>query len=382
MKKVLRLNENDLFRIVSRIITEESEHALNLYKSWATKKSGNPNLAMSIKDDYFNLRHRLGVKDFAKYGSAEELKKALDVVKSSVEKKQKANDAVKLWDDENVLVIAARTHEASCRYAAGTKWCTGAEDTDVHWKRHHQAGTEFIWINKKLDKTNSKYKLSLHIKWNENGTNFNSDWCDALNNCNPKSPYIETEINFPNYEKAFEACLNFHGVRNNVRTSERETRIKHIKPILNKVSELYFDMFPEQFAGAWGSYIDMGLEDMIDFPIYDFNMDKQMDDEELSDIFEDCIEYIRNGLEKKYEQYYEQVKSTLHGYFMNFVEHELKNGIIDTVFEDGYEDKLGLWVEEQFQDETIMEVIMEVLNNDDYNLMDEFFKTKGWAKKK
>jgi lambda family phage tail tape measure protein len=51
MKRIIRLTESDLTRIVKQVIQEQSEHVKNLYKSWANKRSGNPEEALKLMDD-------------------------------------------------------------------------------------------------------------------------------------------------------------------------------------------------------------------------------------------------------------------------------------------------------------------------------------------
>ena len=49
------------------LLKEGIEHIQNLYKSWATKKSGNFNGAMKIMDDVIKYKQSLPRKDFSKY---------------------------------------------------------------------------------------------------------------------------------------------------------------------------------------------------------------------------------------------------------------------------------------------------------------------------
>jgi hypothetical protein len=39
MKRIIRLTESDLTRIVKQVIQEQSEHVKNLYKSWANRRT-------------------------------------------------------------------------------------------------------------------------------------------------------------------------------------------------------------------------------------------------------------------------------------------------------------------------------------------------------
>ena len=59
MKRIIRLTESDLTRIVKQVIQEQSEHVKNLYKSWANKRSGNPEEALKLMDDVFKYQKKL-----------------------------------------------------------------------------------------------------------------------------------------------------------------------------------------------------------------------------------------------------------------------------------------------------------------------------------
>jgi hypothetical protein len=174
MKKIIRLTESDLTRIVKRVIEEQSEHVKNLYRSWANKKSGDPEKALSIIDDVFKYQKQLSKKDFAKYSSYEELVGDLNRIKQEL----KSDDVTKIYEDKNLLVLQANTHDASCKYGAGSKWCTTARDDSSYWRRHNETGTEFFWIFKDKPQNDPNHKFSYHI--NLNGK---KDWCNAINHC-------------------------------------------------------------------------------------------------------------------------------------------------------------------------------------------------------
>lgn len=197
----------------SLLLSEDEKHVRQLFTSWAQRKSGNPELALSLMDDFFKYKKNIK-RDFASFSSAEEMKQAIDKVRSLEQEKQKSSDATKIFENAEVLVVAANTHQASCRYAAGTKWCTGAADTDEYWKRHNRTGTEFIWIFKTLESGDPNYKFSFHIKWNRL-----VDWCNATNRCSTKTPLILTTQSrgqfseYFDYKEVLKKCFEYHEKR-------------------------------------------------------------------------------------------------------------------------------------------------------------------------
>ena len=248
MGKILRLNESDFKKLVKRIVNEISDHTRNLYISWAKNKSGDYDKAMNYLEDFFKYKERLPKKDFTQYTSVAELEKDINNIKKSLETKSKEDDATKIYDDANVLVVATNTWEAGCKYGAGTKWCTSAKDTSNYWRRHNETGTEFIWINKKLTSDNPYYKLSLHFRFDEN----KHDWCNAVNKCSEKSPY-EGVLSLPNYQEVFNKCSEYH--------TQRTTQMEYSKPEAEKFYSLFKRSIPTENSEIYNIIINQLKEE-------------------------------------------------------------------------------------------------------------------------
>lgn len=255
MKRKIQLTESQLISVIKRIISEQSEHVKNLYKSWANKKSGNPEGALSIMDDAFKYQKQLSKKDFAQYSSYEELKKDIDKIKQEV----KSTDATKLYEDNDLLVIAANTWEASCKYGAGSKWCTTMKNDDSYWERHNKTGTEFFWIFKNKPQKDPNHKFSYHIK--EDGKT--PDWCNAVNKCGKNLPFNSYPTQHPKYDEIINKLQEFHNSRNfevyksgfDVNKELIDNALlryikEYIKNNINDFSEKLKDIFNEEFKYA------------------------------------------------------------------------------------------------------------------------------------
>lgn len=180
-------------------------HVINLYKSWAKNRSGNYDKAMSLMDDVLSNQKSLSKKDFASYNSIDELEADLNKAKQKKQKSELSKDVDMIFEDDNLLVVKAKTYEASCKYGAGTKWCTAGRDTDEHWDRHNKTGVEFIWINKNLPEKDDNHKLSLFFEYRGN-----IDWCNRINRCNRKPPYeVNGNLGVPNWMDAYKLCEEY-----------------------------------------------------------------------------------------------------------------------------------------------------------------------------
>ena len=89
-------------------------------------------------------------------------------------KKQDTSNSQKIYEDSNILIVKPLTYEASCKYGAGTRWCTTMAGQPSYFNSH-TAGEQVLYyvILKKFDISNKFYKIAIH----KDGTN--ETWYDA-----------------------------------------------------------------------------------------------------------------------------------------------------------------------------------------------------------
>lgn len=191
------------------IIQEGEEHIRNLYKSWANKKSGNPEEAMKNIDYVISNRKRLPKKDFSNYNSYEELFQDL----TQINKTKLDDDITEFYrgdikNGDDLLVFAANTWESSCKYGAGSKWCTTSRTNSSDWERHNNTGTEFFWVFRNKPQDDPNHKFSFHIK-----IDGDTDWCNAINNCQAKIPDDSYPKQHPKFIEIIEKLKEFNESR-------------------------------------------------------------------------------------------------------------------------------------------------------------------------
>ena len=69
-------------------------------------------------------------------------------------------DATKVYEDNDLTIITPLTREASCKYGAGTKWCTAARG-DNKFETYSKQGPLYILIPKKTKYDREKYQLHI-----------------------------------------------------------------------------------------------------------------------------------------------------------------------------------------------------------------------------
>ena len=88
------------------------------------------------------------------------LTQALSMISSKREKEREAKkEAEKVFEDGDVIGIRAITHNASCYYGSGTRWCTSGQQPD-YFNKYTKDGKLYYFI----DKSNRRQKVALYIK--------------------------------------------------------------------------------------------------------------------------------------------------------------------------------------------------------------------------
>lgn len=74
-----------------------------------------------------------------------------------------------VYEDDRFFIVNPLTHQSSCYYGKGTKWCTAA-DTDYQFKRYNEDGKLFYILDKTLPTNDPFYKVALLKKFNGDST--------------------------------------------------------------------------------------------------------------------------------------------------------------------------------------------------------------------
>lgn len=272
------------------IIQEGEEHIRNLYKSWANKKSGNPEEAMKNIDYVISNRKRLPKKDFSNYNSYEELFQDL----TQINKTKLDDDITEFYrgdikNGDDLLVFAANTWESSCKYGAGSKWCTTSRTNSSDWERHNNTGTEFFWVFRNKPQDDPNHKFSFHIK-----IDGDTDWCNAINNCQAKIPDDSYPKQHPKFIEIIEKLKEFNESRG---LKEKREKLKTLEErnidfihdwVQNNSQEILTELkriisvksLNEELSFTFS--LEMDVEEFLPY-----------DEEEQYDFINDLEEYIR-----------------------------------------------------------------------------------------
>jgi hypothetical protein len=107
------------------------------------------NYVMGLVKEFHENQQRLPKKDLYQYSGYNELGDALKNLqpsKSDMKKIQKEG-SIKLYEDEQYLIVAPTSELGSCYYGQGTRWCTSAKRQNA-FDTYNEDGTLIYIINK------------------------------------------------------------------------------------------------------------------------------------------------------------------------------------------------------------------------------------------
>ena len=96
-----------------------------------------------------NERGLIENKDVTSYKTLEELQGALSVAELKMMSKDLEKFVIKLYDENDWLVVKPLTYESSCKYGAGTKWCTASTSEEYQYHNYTRRGILIYAMNRK-----------------------------------------------------------------------------------------------------------------------------------------------------------------------------------------------------------------------------------------
>ena len=137
-------------------------------------------------DDIINVvKNPKDINQYTNPAFLESLMEIVDSRKSNKEvERELKNQAEKLFEDSDVLVIKPKTYQASCYYGANTKWCTTSKESSQHFKQYSEKGELYYFLNKKSGEKIALFK-------------------DKRNNSIDVYNAMDTEINLSDLRESF-----------------------------------------------------------------------------------------------------------------------------------------------------------------------------------
>ena len=142
-------------------------------------------------DKFQKVSTNLPITDLFQYKNLGQLLSALSEYEEKerrVVKQVEGGNVV--YDDGRFFVVNPLTHDSSCYYGKGTKWCTSA-DSDHQFNRYNQDGKLFYILDRTAPSNNKFYKVALLQKFDGDKTYYdaldatvNGGWIFGTNKLN------------------------------------------------------------------------------------------------------------------------------------------------------------------------------------------------------
>ena len=142
-------------------------------------------------DKFQKISTNLPITDLFQYKNLGQLLSALSEYEEKerrVVKQVEGGNVV--YDDGRFFVVNPLTHDSSCYYGKGTKWCTSA-DSDHQFNRYNQDGKLFYILDRTAPSNNKFYKVALLQKFDGDKTYYdaldatvNGGWIFGTNKLN------------------------------------------------------------------------------------------------------------------------------------------------------------------------------------------------------
>jgi len=147
-----------------------------------------PEIKNTIKD-FVKYQQVLPEKDIKHYQTIEQLKSEIEQHENKNRREVREIDGADIvFENDRYVVVYPKTHEASCFYGSGTKWCTAAMEGQSHFRRYNTGKKLFYVIDKKRKTQDEYYKVAVIHEFNGN-----IDFYDAKDDSFTKGWILETK---------------------------------------------------------------------------------------------------------------------------------------------------------------------------------------------
>lgn len=115
----------------------------------------------------YNERGLIEQNDLTKYKSFEEVINQMAVADMKAEEKEMESQIIKIYEDDEWLMVKPLTHLSSRKYGSNTKWCTTQENNPDYFFKYTKRGVLIYNINKK-----NGYKVAAFYSLDKNEPEF------------------------------------------------------------------------------------------------------------------------------------------------------------------------------------------------------------------
>lgn len=131
-------------------------------------------------------------KDLNSYKSVFDLKAVVDEANKKAEEKRVSKQAKKVFENDDAVIYAPFTLEASCKYGAGSKWCI-TQKNDPYFDDYSKHSNFYFFINKKMSSQTDPRHYKYALQWRFDRDTKDWTWWDAQDNSHRTIPTWVTD---------------------------------------------------------------------------------------------------------------------------------------------------------------------------------------------
>ena len=154
-------------------------------------------------EKFIKFQKNLEIKDINQYETLKDISDAIIKHENKVRRDVKKIDGADVvYEDDRFTVISPKTHDASCYYGTGSKWCTAAKSSESHFQTYNRDGKLFYFLDKKAKTGSRFYKVALLQKYDGAQTffdapdeSFKTGWILGTPEFNKINDYIQKYMN-------------------------------------------------------------------------------------------------------------------------------------------------------------------------------------------
>ena len=187
-----KFNEQQIEKIIDNVPQK--------YLMWVGKTFDSINFNSNFNDlanklrEFDKISSNLPLTDINSYNNLEQLAKALaDYANRPRREVKKVEGGNVVYEDPRFFVVNPLTHQSSCYYGKGTKWCTAA-DSDYQFKQYNDDAKLFYILDKTKPTNDPFYKIALLRKFNGDKTFFEAQDTTLKNIDNVIEPTLLKQI--------------------------------------------------------------------------------------------------------------------------------------------------------------------------------------------
>ncbi len=173
-----KFSDDDMKKIflLSRELSSNQKY-LNFLGKVISSESVNEDMikAKIAIEKFIRFQKNLEQKDINQYDTLKDISDAIVNHENKVRRDVKQIDGADVvYEDDRFTVISPKTHDASCYYGTGSKWCTAAKSSEAHFQTYNRDGKLFYFLDKKAKTGSRFYKVALLQKYDGAQTFFDA----------------------------------------------------------------------------------------------------------------------------------------------------------------------------------------------------------------